>query len=227
MFCDQEKSRARIKRISVRTIAGISGILILSVFCLAAKQFVMPAVQPAKTYPAHDQHGDEGVTVALDPYDGADKSSIFSVQYEQIGMLPILLVVTNDGDQPVLLADMKAQLVTADRSKISPAVPDDIERRLSHPTASTNRYPLPFPTKKVKGGVGAAAREEIENAQFGAKAVEPHSTQAGFLFFDVRGISAPLAGAHFYLTGVRNSRGSEMMYFEVPLEKYLSAPRKP
>ena len=87
------------------------------------------------------------------------------------------------------------------------------------PKASPGRYPLPFPTKKVGGGVREQAREEIENAQFGAKAVEPHGTQAGFLFFDVQGISRPLAGAHFYLTGVRNAKGSELMYFDVPLEK--------
>ena len=34
----------------------------------------------------------------------------------------------------------------------------------------------------------------------------------------------PLAGAHFYLTGVRDAKGNELMYFEIPLEKYLSAP---
>jgi hypothetical protein len=70
-------------------------------------------------------------------------------------------------------------------------------------------------------------RDEVENAQFGAKAVEPHSTQAGFLFFDVQGISSPLASAHLYLTGVRNGQGNELMYFEIPLEKSLSAPAKP
>jgi hypothetical protein len=69
--------------------------------------------------------------------------------------------------------------------------------------------------------------EEIQNAQFAAKAVEPHSTQSGFMFFDVSEISTPLAGANFYLTGVRDAKGNELMYFEVPLEKYLSAPAKP
>ena len=39
----------------------------LSVLCLGAKQFVMPAAQPAKTYPARDEHSDEAVTLALDP----------------------------------------------------------------------------------------------------------------------------------------------------------------
>jgi len=133
------------------------------------------------------------------------------------------VVVTNDGNQPVELAGMKAQLVTVNRTKLSPATQEDIARRLTRPSASTSRYPIPFPTKKVKGGLSRQAVEEIQNAQFVAKAVEPHSSQSGFLFFDVSGISVPLAGANFYLTGVRDSKGSELMYFEIPLEKYLSA----
>jgi hypothetical protein len=66
--------------------------------------------------------------------------------------------------------------------------------------------------------------DELERAQFAAKAVEPHSTVRGFLFFDVMDISNPLAGADFFLMGVRDARGTELMYFEIPLEKYLSAP---
>jgi hypothetical protein len=186
----------------------------------------MPQARPAKTYPAHDHHPAEAVTVALDPYDLADKANIFSVHYSEIDFLPVFVVVTNDGDEPVQLASMKAQLVTVDRSKLSPATENDITRRLARPSANTNRYPIPFPTKKVKGGLSKQAIEEIQNAQFVAKAVEPHRSQAGFLFFDISGISVPLAGAHFYLTGVRDAKGNELMYFEIPLEKYLSAPGK-
>lgn len=194
----------------------------------AAKQFVMPSVQPAKTYAAHDAHTDEATTVAADPYDSADQPRIFSVNYSEIGMLPVLLIITNDGDQPVSLAGMKAELMTGDRTKLLAAVPDDIFRRLAHPHPSSGTtYPLPFPTKKIKGGMNAQTRDEIENAQFAAKAVEPHSTQAGFLFFDVQGISTPLAGAHLYVTGVHNAQGNELMYFEVALEKSLSAPTQP
>ncbi len=187
----------------------------------------MPKARPARTYPAHDEHPNEAVTVALDPYDMADKANIFTVHYSELGFLPIFMVVTNDGTQSVELAGMKAQLVTVDRIKLSPAVEDDIARRLSRPSANTNRYPLPFPTKKVKGGLSKQALEEIQSAVFGAKAVEPHTTQAGFLFFDVSGIPTPLAGTQFYLTGVRDGRGNELMYFEIALEKYLAAPAKP
>lgn len=223
-------SQLNLKMFSIRIatirLAALALIAALPLLCMAAKEFTMPQAQPAKTYPAHDDHLAERVAVAVDPYDLADKAKIFSIQYNEIGFVPIFVVVTNDGDQPVELAGMKAQLVTANRAKISPAVDDDIARRLTRPSASTNRYPIPFPTKKVKGGLSKQAIEEIQNAQFVAKAVEPHSSQSGFLFFDVTGISVPLAGAHFYLTGVRDAKGNELMYFEVALEKYLSAPAK-
>jgi len=207
------------------TIAALCcSIALLSLVCLASKQFAKPAARPAKTYPARDEHPTEGVTVAIDPYDMADKAQIFSVNYRDEGFLPVFLIVTNDGDQPISLTGMKPELVTASRAKLSPATTDDLYRRLSHPARNDSPYPLPFPRKKIKGAVGKQAMQEIESAQFRAKAVEPHTTQSGFLFFDITGISTPLAGAHFYLTGLRDAKGNEVMYFEVPLEKYLRAP---
>ena len=124
-----------------------------------------------------------------------------------------------------VLKGMNVQLVTVNRTKLSPATSDDLYRRLSHPSQSNMPSPLPLPRKKVKGGVSQKAAEEIDAAQFQAKAVEPHSTQSGFIFFDVEDISTPLAGANLYLTGIKDAGGHELMYFEIPMEKYLSAPQ--
>jgi hypothetical protein len=210
----------------LRRIAAAFVLLLSSIVCPAGKHFVMPATQPAKTYPAHDQHPTEAVTLALDPYDMADKASTFSVHYSDVGLMPIFVVITNDGEQPISLSGMKAELITVNRIKIPPATEDDIYRRIARPPGNINPTPLPWP-KKSKGSVSKDAMDEIQNAQFAARAVEPHGTQSGFMFFDVSGISTPLAGANFYLTGVRDAKGNELMYFEVPLEKYLSAPAKP
>ncbi len=204
-------------------LAVLCAVVLSPAFSLASKHFVMPVPQPAKTYPARDEHPTERVTLALDPYDFADKASIFAVHYGEMGFLPIFVILTNDSDQPIALAGVTAQLVTVNRTKISPATEEDISRRLANPSISTAPNPLPWP-KKVKGGVSKDAQEELQNSRFAARAVEPHATQAGFMFFDVSGLSAPLAGANFYLTGVRDAKGNELMYFEVPLEKYLSAP---
>ncbi|HXW89767.1 MAG TPA: hypothetical protein VEK33_04405 [Terriglobales bacterium] len=209
-----------------RFLASLAALGMSALVCVAAKHFVMPTAHPARSYPARDEHSNEGVTVALDPYDTGDKASIFTVHYSEVGFLPIFVVVSNDGDQPVSLAASKTELVTHDHSKISPATPDDIYRRIARPISTVAPNPLPWP-RKPKGSVSKEVQEEVENSQFAARAIEPHSAQSGFMFFDVAGIDAPLAGAHFYLTGVRDSKGGELMYFDVALENYLSAPSPP
>jgi hypothetical protein len=199
--------------------------LLSCLFALAAKEFIMPAAHPARTYPAHDEHPLEKVVVAVDPYDLEEKASIFTVNYRKNDYLPVFFVITNEGDQPVSLVDMKPQLNTKDRNKLLPATTDDLLRRLSHPARSdTSPLPYPLPRKEVKGGVSRKTSDEIERAEFAAKAVEPHSSARGFLFFDIQDIRNPLPGATFYVRGVEDVKGNELMYFEIPLEKYLSAP---
>jgi hypothetical protein len=66
--------------------------------------------------------------------------------------------------------------------------------------------------------VGKATRQEIDAAQFRAEAVEPHTTKAGFLFFDIEDIRQPLVGSHVYISGVRGSNGEELFYFDIPLQ---------
>jgi len=149
---------------------------------------------------------------------------VLRVPYKQAGFLPMRLIVSNDGDSTLVLSEAKIELMTVKKVKILPATPEDIYRRIGkqgkRPDAPRT-FPLPIP-RKQKPRVSKEAEDEIENSMFVARAVEPHSTQAGFLYFDVEGISNPLAGAHLYLTGVRDANGQELMYFEIPLEKYLS-----
>jgi hypothetical protein len=186
---------------------------------LAGKDFAKPAARPAKTYAAHDDHSDDKVAIGTDPYDTVDKAKIFSVNFQEHGFLPMFFVVTNDGDQPISIANMDVKLITRNRDKLSPVSSEDIYRRLSNPRANTNQIPLPIPQKKVKGTISQKQRDEIESSQFAAKAVEPHVTQSGFLFFDVGDIDTPLAGAHIDVTGVNNAKGTELMYFELQLQR--------
>jgi hypothetical protein len=196
--------------------------------CLNAKDFQKPAAHPAKTYPAHDDHTDEKVAMAADPYDTPDKAKIFSVNFHEHEFLPVFFVVTNDGDQPISLSAMQVTFTTANRDKLTPVSPEDIYRRITNPRTNTNApLPFPIPQKKVKGTISEKERNEIESSQFAAKAVEPHATQSGFLFFDIEDIPAPLAGARIFVSGVNDAKGTELMYFELPLDKYLNNPQKP
>ena len=214
------------RRFNLRSFVLMScGALLLPVLLLA-KSFVKPVAQAAFNYPAHDLHRDEKVTIAADPYDTAEKAKIFSIDFQQEGFLPVFFVITNDGDQPVSIANMEITLITGHHSKLTPTSPEDIYRRLANPQAQTRPSPIPIPRKKVKGTISQKEREEIESSQFAAKAVEPHSTQSGFLFFDVGGISSPLAAANIDITGVADAKGNELLYFEISMDKYLNAPPK-
>lgn len=190
----------------------------------AAKNFVKPVAKTAINYPAHDFHRDEKVGIAADPYDTPAKAGIFSVNFAEHGFLPVFFIVTNDGDQPVSIANMDIVLITANHSKLTPISPEDLYRRLSNPQGQTRPNPLPIPLPhKSKGAITKKEMEEIESSQFAAKAVEPHATQSGFLFFDVGDISSPLPGANIDITGVADAGGKELMYFEISVDKYLNA----
>jgi hypothetical protein len=201
--------------------------LLVPTLLKAGKNFVKPVAKAAFNYPAHDLHRDEQVSIAADPYDNPEKAKIFTINFADHGFLPIFFIVTNDGDQPVSIANMQVKLITGNRSKLTPIGPDDLYRRLSNPQAKTSsNIPLPFP-RKVKGGVTKQEMDEIASAQFAAKAVEPHTTQSGFLFFDVADLSSPLRGATIDISGVADAKGNELLFFEIPMDEYMDSPRNP
>lgn len=201
--------------------------LIVPLVLLAGKSFVKPVATTAFNYPAHDLHRDEKVSIAADPYDNSEKAKIFTINFAEHGFLPIFFVVTNDGDQPVSIANMRIKLITGNRSKLTPIDTDDLYRRLSNPQAKTGtNNPLPFP-RKVKGTITKQQRDEIESSQFAARAVEPHTTQSGFFYFDVEDLNSPLRGATIDISGVEDAKGNELLFFEIPMDKYLNAAKNP
>jgi hypothetical protein len=195
----------------------------------ASKEFSPPRAQPARMYPAHDDHPQEQVTVAIDPYDQGSKVSLFRTRWRESDFLPVRLIISNDGDAPITLTRMKVVLITAKKVKLEPASNDELYRRLMRTRSrgdepSRNPTPVPLPRRGPQVGISKESRQEVEAAQFRAVAVEPHAMQSGFLFFDVQGIKDPLPGSSLYVTGIRDGNGQELMYFEISLDKYLAAP---
>ncbi len=194
--------------------------LVFSVLALAGdKGFSPPPASHAKTYPIHEAHDDESVVIAIDPYDTPDKTVIFKIKYRAIDFLPIRLIVSNDGAKPLMLDDLKVEYVTGHRDKLEPATKEDIFRRIAHPEKAKppSRVPIPGP-RKQPSTINRDALQEVESAQFVPVPVTPQSTYSGFLFFDVRDIDHPEAGAHLYISGIRAGT-KELFYFDIPLGK--------
>ncbi|MFZ0914686.1 MAG: hypothetical protein WBQ76_02805 [Candidatus Korobacteraceae bacterium] len=196
-------------------------IVLSSAALWGAKDFAPPRAGNASTYPCKDTHPTEHVTAAVDVYNSSPKADIFITHFSDEGILPVFLVITNDGDQPIAVNSMQAELVTGRRTKLEVLDVDDVFRRVAHikgnstnPGPHAGPIPLPGGTKNKKA---QQQYDELTRAKFTAAAIEPHSTQSGFLFFDVLGVSQPVDGAHIYLTGIRNSNGNELMYFEIAL----------
>jgi hypothetical protein len=49
----------------------------------------------------------EKVAIAAEPYDTKEKESIFRVDYLSHGVMPVRLIVTNNGDRPISLRDAR------------------------------------------------------------------------------------------------------------------------
>lgn len=211
-----------------QTTTGALLVLLLVLGAWAKERiFTLPRAFHAKTYPAHDAHDGEKFAIAADPYDMPDKAAaVFTIDFRKEQLVPIHVIFSNDGDEPVSLGDMHIKLITKKKVKIEPASPDDIYRRIAKQKRRGDEpanIPLPVPIpRRVPRSISKEAQNEVENSQFLAKAVEPRSTQAGFFIFDTEGIENPLAGAQLEITGIRKANGEELFYFEIPMEKYLS-----
>ncbi|HLJ89206.1 MAG TPA: hypothetical protein VKZ53_20475 [Candidatus Angelobacter sp.] len=216
-----------IKKAQVRAQAIVVPFLLAALFALpaaTAPTSVSPATH-AKSYPAHESHEDEALSIAVDPFDRPEKTSAFKVNYQGHDLLPIRLIISNDGDNTVMLDNLQVEYVTAHRTKLQPATSDDLYRRMakggSRPDKPPVQLPIPLP-RKNKAGVSKDTQNEIDSLQFYTVPVTAHSTNSGFLFFDVSGISSPEEGAHIYISGMKVN-GKELFYFDIPLEKYLAS----
>jgi hypothetical protein len=70
------------------------------------------------------------------------------------------------------------------------------------------------PDKKVE--------QDFSDFEYSAVTVPPHSTRAGFLFYDMQGLgNKPLKGAKLTLRDLRDADGKELFSFDIPFDKYL------
>src|SRR5664279_4491642 len=190
----------------------------LSLLCLAlpawASDHTPPPVQPASAFAAVEVHDDEKVSIAAEPFDTREKASIFRVDYLGHGVMPVRLIVTNNGNRPISLRDARILFMTAAGDKIQAAEPEDVERLMTRKEREGTKIPLPGPLPKIKLKPKASDKdieEDFNNFEYGALVVEPHTTRAGFLFYDVSELDHPLQGAKLHLHKLRDADGKELL----------------
>jgi hypothetical protein len=190
----------------------------------AASEHTPPPVRPATDFAAFEAHADEKLIIAAEPYDTKEKMALFRVDYISHGVMPIRLIVTNNGDRPISLRDARILFVTSTGDRIQASEPEDVERLMTRKEREGSKIPMPGPLPSIKLKPKASDKEieqDFDTFEFQALVVEPHTTRAGFLFYDVSGLNQPLRDALLNLHTIKDADGKELFYFEIPFDKYL------
>jgi len=188
-----------------------------------------PPVQPATTYPAVEIHEEEQVAIAVEPYDTKEKEAIFRIDYLAHGIMPVRVIVTNEGNRPISLRDARILFYTAGGDRIQAAEPGDVERVMTRTEREGKKVPMPGPFPSIKMKPKASNKDieqDFDQFEYQALVVEPHTTRAGFLFYDVSQLDHPLEGAKLHLRELRNADGKELFFFEIPFDTYLKSKSK-
>ena len=199
-------------------------ILVVSGRPVSAGEHPLAQAKDASSYPDVDIHADDKIAIAVDPFDSSAKAAIFRVDYLKYGFMPMRIIITNNGDRPISLDDVRIHLMTAKSDKIPAAEPEDIERKVATKDRVGSTIPI-GPLKIHRGGKDADSKveQDFKEFEYSALAVEPHTTRAGFLFYEVDGLGGnPLKGARMVFVKIRDADGKELFFFDVPFDKYLA-----
>ena len=176
----------------------------------AADKDSAPFRPPAADTFAHRQTNSK-VTIGVDAYTTPDKekTAFGKLDLYSYGVLPVLIVIQNNGDKAIRLDRMKAEYVGPNRNRVDATPAKDV-RYISGPSQPNVKI-SPLPTRTKKNPLNAW---EIEGRALAAKTLPPGESASGFLYFQA-GLQP---GATMYLSGLTEpATGEELFYFEIPL----------
>ena len=187
-----------------------------------------PPPLPAAQYASHDTH--QQITIAADPGDSKDSAPHTRIDYLAHGFMPIRIIVTNDSSQPLSLDDARILFISADNVTENAATPDDLQRGVFSlkDDVQGKKIPLPGPLPPITHRdkpPDTQIADDDRDFGFKSSTVAPHSTEAGWLYYDIRDLDRdPLKGATIELRKVRWAATNRVLdTFEIRLVPIGSA----
>ncbi len=159
----------------------------------------------------------ENVSLAVDPYYSAEKQkTAFDTSDSMIsqGLMPVAVVVKNEGDFPVKIEKDMFALVKPDGSQEKPLPVEEVYKVVKYSTLG----------RAVMGGAFAAASAnhaneamlaDLKNKALKNQVVAKDATDAGFLFFDV---PKNIKGVDGYKIMSDISENGTAVDFKIPLQ---------
>jgi hypothetical protein len=200
-----------VNTLIVTSIALFAGVALAK----AADKEIRFAPGPASSY-ATRQTIDK-ITIAAVPYTSEEQvhSAFGKLDPNKYGILPLLLVIHNEGGQTIKLDSLKLEYITSGRTHIEPTAAKDVpyvSGNIKQPRIENS--PLPTGSPRVSRKKNPLAGGQIDVRAFSARMLPPGEQASGFFYFQ----TLNRVGAKLYLTGIREaSSGKELFYFEIPL----------
>ena len=188
--------------------------LVLSIAAAFAADKEAPfKAAPAASYPHHQTN--ESITVAVDPYASGEKvkPAFGKVDPYQYGVLPVLVVIENDGKEAIRLDRLKVEYVSPGNQRVDATPPKDVRyaRGPDRPSVTSG----PAGRVAIKSKKNPLDAWEIEGRAFAAQMLPAGQSASGFFYFQTE----LQPGATLYISGMRQaSTGKELFYFETPLQ---------
>jgi hypothetical protein len=169
-------------------------------------------VNPAASYPHH--MASQGITIAAVPYetDEQTKTAFGKNNPNAQGVLPILVVIENNGANAVRVDRIKLEYTAQGGVKIenTPAA----EVKYLHGAREPRMTPGPTGGVHVSRNKNPLAGWEIEGRAFSAQMIPPHDKAGGFFYFQ----TGSRSDASLVISGLRDAKsGEELFFFEIPL----------
>jgi hypothetical protein len=170
--------------------------------------------EPAASYEHHQTNA--AVTIGVDPYQTPEKqkTAFGKLDLYQHGVLPVLVVVENAGDQAIRLDKLTVEYIgpAGNHVEATPAGEVRYLRGPDRPPVIPGPTGSPVPGRIKKNPLNAW---EVEGRAFAAKMLPAAQTASGFFYFQT-GLQR---GSKIYVSGLSEAgTGKELFYFEIPLE---------
>jgi|SRR5579872_1271631 len=169
---------------------------------------------PAASYASHQTS--EKVTIGAAAYDSPEKAkqAFGKLDPYQRGVLPVLVVIQNSGQQSLRVDKIRVDYVAPDGSHVDATPAQDVRYLNGPQQPKVVNSPLPTGSPRISGRKNPLNAWEIEGRAFSAKMIPAGESAGGFFYFQ----TGHRSGARLYVSGlVEAPSGHELLYFEFPL----------
>jgi hypothetical protein len=151
--------------------------------------------------------------------------SVFDLkELDRKGVIPIQIIITNDGPATIEVKGEDIHLLDAKNNSIEGLSVEDLIRLILNkgsPGSPRNPRTSPFPLPKTGGRRGDTFEIETDltNKSLREARVTPNSTVGGFVFFQLPEMQRDLRGHKIYIPEIRNVQsGESLLFFEIDLK---------